>query len=160
MGITARLCPFTTSCVQRFLISGGKLGNHCKFFPGNRPKAAVILDFRSRFANHCKVFPGNSPKAAVILDFRPRFANHRKFFPGNRPKAAVILDFRPKLANHCKVMPVYDLLRAAIPDFRGGVNLAIAAEIARKQPNCCSDAAMRIVSPAAFVAATTFRVRF
>ena len=33
MGIAARLCPFTTSCVQRFRISGGKLGNHCKECP-------------------------------------------------------------------------------------------------------------------------------
>ena len=30
MGIAARLCPFTPSCVQRFLISWGKFGNRCR----------------------------------------------------------------------------------------------------------------------------------
>ena len=46
MGITARLCPFTSSCVQRFRISGGKLGNHCKVMPVYVLLRAAIRDFR------------------------------------------------------------------------------------------------------------------
>ena len=61
--------------LHRFLISGGKLGNHCRESPRFGPGAAVILDFRLRIENHCKIFPGNVPKSAVILDFRGQFGN-------------------------------------------------------------------------------------
>ena len=44
--IAAGFCPETASSVQRFLISGGEFGNHCRFFPRNDLSAAVILDFR------------------------------------------------------------------------------------------------------------------
>ena len=53
LGIAARICLFTPSCVQRFLISWGKFGNHCRYLPGNVLQHAVILDFRPRIANHC-----------------------------------------------------------------------------------------------------------
>ena len=46
MGITARLCPFTPSCVQRFRISGGQFGNHCKVMPVYALLCAAIPDFR------------------------------------------------------------------------------------------------------------------
>ena len=52
--------------LQRFSISGGQFGNHRKFFPGNKPKAAVILDFRPKYANHCRVPPAASVAAANI----------------------------------------------------------------------------------------------
>ena len=51
---------------------------------------AVILDFRPRFANHCKFFPGNRPKSAVILDFRPKLANHCRVPPAASVAAANI----------------------------------------------------------------------
>ena len=46
MGITARLCPFTPSCVQRFLISGGQFKNRCKVMPVYALLCAAIPDFR------------------------------------------------------------------------------------------------------------------
>ena len=36
------------------LDSGPRLGNHCRFLPGNDTSAAVILDFRPRLGNHCR----------------------------------------------------------------------------------------------------------
>ena len=58
---------------------------------------------------------------------------------------ASILDFKPKLANRCRDFPVYPLFRALILDFKP------------KLANRCKG---RMVSPAAVVAATMFRVRF
>ena len=87
MAIAARLCPFTTSCVQRFLISGpdlritarfspethsnvqrfwisgGKLGNHCRFFHGKDLGAAVIPDFRGQTWQSLQKLPGIGPPA-------------------------------------------------------------------------------------------------
>ena len=90
MGIAAVFSQFTPFCVQRFLISGGKLGNHRKFFPGNRPKAAVILDFRPRLGNRCKVMPVYDLLRASILDFRPKLANHCRVPPAASVAAANI----------------------------------------------------------------------
>ena len=85
MGITARLCPFTTSCVQRFRISGVKLGNHCMLFPGNALGAAVILDFRPRLGNRCSVLAAavkNGPPAVVVA--ATRSVSDSNFLCGNR----------------------------------------------------------------------------
>ena len=106
MAIAARICPFTSSCVQRFLISGGKLGNRCKVLPVYAILHAAILDFRPRLGNRCKVLPGNVLLRASILDFRPRLGNRCKVLPGNDPRAAVILDFRPRLGNRCSTIVV------------------------------------------------------
>ena len=35
-----------TSCVHRFLISGGRFGNRCSFLPRNALQRAVILDLK------------------------------------------------------------------------------------------------------------------
>ena len=64
--ITASFSQETALRLQRFSISGGQFGNHRKFFPGNKPKAAVILDFRPKLANHCRVPPAASVAAANI----------------------------------------------------------------------------------------------
>ena len=39
------------------------------------PTDASILDFEARLGNHCRFLPGNALQRAVILDFRPRVAN-------------------------------------------------------------------------------------
>ena len=75
MGIAARFCPFTPSCVQRFLILWGKLGNRCKVMPVYALLRAVILDFKARLANRCMLVPVYALQRASILDFRPRLAN-------------------------------------------------------------------------------------
>ena len=82
---------------------------------------------------------------ASILDFKPRLGNRCRVLPVYTLLRAVILDFRARLENRCRVFPVYGLLRASILDFK----LRLA--------NRCKG---RMVSPAAVVAATMFRVRF
>ena len=56
--------------LQRFLISGGQFGNHCRVLPVYTLLRAVILDFRARLENRCRVFPVYGLLRAVILDFR------------------------------------------------------------------------------------------
>ena len=46
MRIAAEIARDWPSCVQRFVISGGKIGNHSRVFPGIALGAAVIPDFR------------------------------------------------------------------------------------------------------------------
>ena len=68
-----RLQNATTPRLQRFMISGVKLGNRCKIFPRNALGAAVILDFRSRLANRCStifVAVKNGPPATVVAATR------------------------------------------------------------------------------------------
>ena len=88
MGIAARLCPFTTSFVQRFVISGGKLGNHCMLFPRNDPGAAVILDFRGQTWQSLQRLPGiGSPACSgrcgneVRIRFHSSLPQRRKVPP-------------------------------------------------------------------------------
>ena len=102
MAIAARNARDWPSCVQRFLISWGKLGNRCKITLKNGPVAASILDFRARLANRCKDFPVYALQRASILDFRARLGNRCKDFPGTSPMAASILDFRARLGNRYK----------------------------------------------------------
>ena len=45
------------------------------------PTDASILDFEARLGNHCRFLPGNALQYAVIIDFRPKLANHCKVFP-------------------------------------------------------------------------------
>ena len=61
--------------LQRFLISGVKLGNRCRDCPIFALLRAVILDFKARLGNRCRVFPGNAHKCASILDFKPKLEN-------------------------------------------------------------------------------------
>ena len=68
------------------------------------PTDASILDFEARLGNHCRFLPGNALQRAVILDFRPRIGNHCMVFPGTIPKTASILDFRPRLRNRCSTI--------------------------------------------------------
>ena len=75
MGIAAEIARDWPSCVQRFVISGVKLGNRYKETLKNSQTAALILDFRPRLANRCKETLKNNPKAASILDFRARLGN-------------------------------------------------------------------------------------
>ena len=75
MGIDAGFCLFTPSCVHRFLISWGKLGNRCKVMPVYTLLRAAILDFRPRLGNRCKLFPVNTLFRASILDFRVELGN-------------------------------------------------------------------------------------
>ena len=60
--ITARFSPETHSSVQRFWISGGKLGNHCRFFHGKDLGAAVIPDFRGQTWQSLQDFPQKHPQ--------------------------------------------------------------------------------------------------
>ena len=76
-----RLQNATTLRLQRFRISGVKLGNRCKVKPVYNLLRASILDFRLRLGNRCKETLKNSPKAASILDFKPRLGNRCKDFP-------------------------------------------------------------------------------
>ena len=101
MAIAAEIARDWPSCVQRFVISGVKLGNRYKETLKNSQTAALILDFRPRLANRCKVFLGNSLFRASILDFKAKLANRCKETLKNSQTAASILDFRPRLANRC-----------------------------------------------------------
>ncbi|MDY2706376.1 MAG: hypothetical protein SOV31_01405 [Candidatus Cryptobacteroides sp.] len=40
-----------------------------------KARAASILDFRPRLGNRCRFLPGNDLQRAVILDFKPRLGN-------------------------------------------------------------------------------------
>ena len=65
-----RLQNATTPRLQRFRISGVKLGNRCKVMPVYDLLRAVIPDFRGQTWQSLQDFPRNNPGAAVILDFR------------------------------------------------------------------------------------------
>ena len=75
LAIAAEIARDWPSCVQRFVISGVKLGNRCKETLKNSQTAASILDFKAKLGNRCKDTLKNSQTAASILDFRPRLAN-------------------------------------------------------------------------------------
>ena len=95
MGITARLCPFTPSCVQRFLISGGQFKNRCKVMPVYALLCAAIPDFRGSIweslQGYCpftplacsdSLFEGvNLGIAARLCPFTPSFV-HRFLISG------------------------------------------------------------------------------
>ena len=53
MAIAARKPSRTPPPLQRFRISGGQFGNHCKVMPVYALLRAVIPDFRPRLANRC-----------------------------------------------------------------------------------------------------------
>ena len=44
-------------------------------------RAASILDFKPRLGNHCRFLPGNDLQRAAILDFKPRLGNRCKDCP-------------------------------------------------------------------------------
>ena len=67
--------------LQRFLISGGKLGNRYRVSSSFGPGAAAILDFRPRLGNRCRVLPVYALLRASILDFKPRLENRCRVFP-------------------------------------------------------------------------------
>ena len=92
--------------LQRFLISGGQFGNHCRVLPVYTLLRAVILDFRARLGNRCKLFPVYALFRASILDFRLKLENRCWVFPVYALLRASILDFRARLENRCKVFPV------------------------------------------------------
>ena len=56
LGIDARFCLFTLSCVHRFLISGSDLRIDASFSLFTL-FCASILDFRVKLGNRCKLFP-------------------------------------------------------------------------------------------------------
>ena len=143
MGITARLCPFTLSCVQRFLISGQDLRITARLCQFTLSCVQRFLISGGQFKNRCKVMPVYALLCAAIPDFRgsiweslqgycpftPLACSDSLFEGVNLGIAARLCPFTPsclqrflisggKLGNHCKVMPIYDLLRAAILDFR------------------------------------------
>ena len=65
-----RLQNATTPRLQRFRISGVKLGNRCKECPGLALLRAAIRDFRAKLGNRCKIMPVYDLLRAVIPDFR------------------------------------------------------------------------------------------
>ena len=121
LGIAARLCPFTTSCVQRFLISSPDLRIDASFTP------------ETSFCVHR--FLISSPDLRIDARFTPEtfFCVHRFLISGTNLRIdACFSRFTPscvqrlrisegQFGNHCKVMPVYALLPAAIPDFMGSI---------------------------------------
>ena len=106
LAIAAEIARDWPSCVQRFVISGVKLGNRYKETLKNSQTAASILDFKAKLENRCKVFPGNSLIRASILKFKPRLGNRCKETLKNSQTAASILVFRPRLANRCSTIVV------------------------------------------------------
>ena len=90
--------------LQRFLISGVKLGNRCRDCPRFALLRAVILDFKARLGNRCRVLPVYALLRASILDFKARLANRCKVLPVYVLLRASILDFRSKLGNRCSVL--------------------------------------------------------
>ena len=70
-----RLQNATTLRLQRFRISGVKLGNRCKVKPVYNLLRASILDFKPRLENRCKLFPVFTLFRASILDFKPKLGN-------------------------------------------------------------------------------------
>ena len=121
------------------------LGDVLRMRAEDRLIRASILDFRAKLENRCKVLPVYALLRASILDFRARLGNRCKVFPVYTLFRASILDFKPRLGNRCMLFPVYALFRALILDFKP------------KLANRCKG---RMVSPAAVVATTMFRVRF
>ena len=106
LAIAAEIARDWHSCVQRFVISGVKLGNRCEETLKNSQTAASILDFRARFGNRCKFFLENRLFRASILKFKPRLGNRCKETLGNSLIRALILDFWPRLANRCSTIVV------------------------------------------------------
>ena len=103
-----------------------------------KARAASILDFKPRLGNHCRFLPGNDLQHAVILDFEPRLANRCKLLPGNDLQRAVILDFKPRLGNRCMVLPGNDLGSAVILDLRWSIWESLQG-FPRLSPFACSD---------------------
>ena len=65
-----RLQNATAPRLQRFRISGVKLGNRCKVMPVYDLLRAAIRDFRAKLGNRCKIMPVYDLLRAVIPDFR------------------------------------------------------------------------------------------
>ena len=68
-----RLQNATTLRLQRFRISGVKLGNRCKVKPVYNLLRASILDFKARLENRCSVIAAavrNGPPASVVAATR------------------------------------------------------------------------------------------
>ena len=78
-----------------------RLGNRCRFLPGNVLGSAVILDLRGSIWESLQGLPGNALVTAAILDFKPRLGNRCMVLRGNDLQRAVILDFKPRLENRC-----------------------------------------------------------
>ena len=91
---SARQCSIASLC----LISGAKLGNHCKVMPVYALLCAAIPDFRG--------YTWESLQGYARL--RPLACSDSGFQGGNLGIAA-------------RLLSVYALLRAAIPDFRGSI---------------------------------------
>ena len=115
---SARHCSIASLC----LISGAKLGNHCKVMPVYALLCAAIPDFRG--------YTWESLQGYARL--RPLACSDSGFQGVNLGITARLCPFKPscvqrfrisggQFGNHCKVMPVYALLRAVIPDFRGSI---------------------------------------
>ena len=148
LGITARFCPFMSSCVHRFLISGPDLRIDARFSPETAQRLHRFLisytDLRidateNSFA--CSARRGNDlPRPILIFvaakkngsacngrggyEVRVRFHSslprRRMVPPAERhfPTAASILKFELRLRNHCRFLLGNALQCAVILDFR------------------------------------------
>ena len=164
MGIAARLCPFTPSCVQRFLISWGEFRNHCRFLPGNALQRASILDFRPRLANRCNtivVAVENGPPAMAVAatTFRVRFYSSLL----QRRTARLLRPLRQRPSASDSILRrrndlPHPILFFVVAKENGPPATAVAATKFRVR-FYSSLPQRRIVSPAVAVAAAIFRIR-
>ena len=115
---SARQCSIASLC----LISGAKLGNHCKVMPVYALLCAAIPDFRG--------YTWESLQGYARL--RPLACSDSGFQGGNLGIAA-------------RLLSVYALLRAAIPDFRGSIWESLQG-YARLRPLVCSDSGFQGVN--------------
>ena len=86
----------------------------------------MILDFKPRLGNRCRFLPGNDLQRAVIPDFKPKLGNRCKFLPGNDIQRAVILDLRGSIWESLQDFPKKHTPACSDSGFEG-VNLGIAA---------------------------------
>ena len=70
LAIAAGFSLFMPCCVQRFVISGGKLGNRCRDCPGLALLLAVIPDFRGQTWQSLQGMPGIGPLACSDSRFQ------------------------------------------------------------------------------------------
>ena len=75
------------SGVQRFVISGGELGNRCKAMPVYDLLRAVILDFMGQTWQSLQGMPGIALLRAAIRDFRGQTWQSLQRLPGIGPLA-------------------------------------------------------------------------
>ena len=140
MRIAARNARDWPSCVQRFVISGGKLGNRCKECPGLALWRASIRDFGPGLANQCS---GKSSACSgrggneVRVRFYSSLPQRRMVSPAecHYPTATAIPDFRGQT---WQSLQGYARLRPPACSDSGfqGSNLRIAARNARDWPSC------------------------